>query len=64
MILRCNHKHESHIQGHELRVSGELEFGTAELDSPMRTNTAIKTRGLHDLFSFWHLPCNSDFNGF
>lgn len=40
------HKYESHIQGHELSISGELEFRNAEPGGPMHTNTTIRNRGL------------------
>lgn len=49
MTPRCYHMHESHIQAHELRVSGELEFGSIDPDSPMHIHTTIRNHSLHGL---------------
>lgn len=41
--------HESHIQAHELRVSGELEFGSTDPDSSGHIHTTIRNHSLHGL---------------
>lgn len=52
MTPRCYRMHESHIQAHELRVSGELEF-----DSPCtyKQLSEIRPAWYRIYFHSWHL---------
>lgn len=63
MTPRCYHVHKSHIQAHELRVSGELEFGRTEPDSPCtyKQLSEIRPAWYRIYFHSWHLPWDSDF---
>lgn len=63
MTPRYYHKHESPTRGQELRIGGELEFGSTDPDNPMHIHITIRNHGLRGLeFISWHLPWNSNFN--